>query len=147
MSLSKAAWISERGLFAGLVLLVSFPTVFLNGVLCVFLMGLHVYKGLRVGKGMSQLDFAEDVAMAVYGRVARGDDRAIDEESICYLYINGESCRQEGGYEGSKRRHFELVPSSNLSSRRSWHKTTDAGLRGTTRGYLYDDGILYLSYK
>jgi hypothetical protein len=65
-----------------------------------FLTGLHVYKGFGVGKGMSQLDFAEDVAMAVYGRVARGDDRAIDEEGIDYVYMDGESCRQEGGYEG-----------------------------------------------
>lgn len=48
---------------------------------------------------MSQLDLAEDIAMTVDGRVARGDDGAVDEEGVHYVYMNGESCRQDRDYE------------------------------------------------
>ena len=49
---------------------------------------------------MSQLYFSEDVAMAVDGRVAGGDDGAIGIEGIGYAYMYKESGRQESGCEG-----------------------------------------------
>lgn len=57
--------------------------------------GLHVYKGLGVGKGVRQLDVLEDVAVAVYGRVTGRNYRAIGVEGV----DGWQSC-QGGYYEG-----------------------------------------------
>lgn len=66
---------------------------------------LHVYKGLGVGKGVGELDFAEDVAVAVDGRVAGCNDGAIDVQSVSYVGVYCEDGCPEEGCEGEEGRH------------------------------------------